>query len=220
MRPSRTVTTMLTRSPLRPVTSTTSFSPPSITSSSAVTTPSSCRARSVSRILSGSWQSPGIGSHHSHCAPGSSISRSASKSPRRNASKPRRTNAALSVLIGRAWRHGPVRTLRPPASGGPLQRSVAASLASILEVDVADVPLPEDGHPEPFTVWKNWLAQRGLGLVPIADPARFNWPGPWLALLHSGDGEIGAVAFGSPPGVAWNPLGTDEPFETVQRGFV
>jgi hypothetical protein len=97
---------------------------------------------------------------------------------------------------------------------------VTASLASILEVDIADVPIPEDGHPEPFTVWRNWLAQRGLGLVPIADPARFNWPGPWLALLRKGDGEVGAVAFGSPPGVAWNPLGTDEPFETVQRGFV
>jgi hypothetical protein len=97
---------------------------------------------------------------------------------------------------------------------------VTASLASILEVDIADVPIPEDGHPEPFTVWRNWLAQRGLGLVPIADPARFNWPGPWLALLRKGDGEVGAVAFGSPPGVAWNPLGTDEPFEAVQRGFV
>jgi len=61
-----------------------------------------------------------------------------------------------------------VRTVRPPASGGPWQRSVAVCLASILELDVADVPLPEERHPEPWTVWRNWLAQRGLGFVPIS----------------------------------------------------
>ena len=51
-----------------------------------------------------------------------------------------------------------------------MQRSVAACLAAILEIDVGEVPLPEEDHPEPWTVWRNWLAQRGLGLVPIADP--------------------------------------------------
>ena len=97
---------------------------------------------------------------------------------------------------------------------------MAACLASILEVDVAGVPVPDEEHPEPFTVWKNWLAQSGLGLVPISDPSRFNWPGPGLALLRSGDGAVGAVAFGSPPGIAWDPLDTDEPFEAVERGYV
>jgi MOSC domain-containing protein YiiM len=59
-------------------------------------------------------------------------------------------------------------------------------------------------------------------MVPIADPAGFNWPGPWLALLPAagGDGEVGAVAFGSPPGLAWKPLGGPEPFESVRRGYV
>jgi hypothetical protein len=97
---------------------------------------------------------------------------------------------------------------------------VAASLASILELDLEEVPLPDDDHPAPFTVWRNWLAQRGLGLVPIKNPAGFHWPGPWLALLRSAEGEIGAVAFGSPPGVAWNPLGTDEAFESVEHGYL
>lgn len=103
-----------------------------------------------------------------------------------------------------------------------MQRSVAASLASILELDGVDVPVPDEGHPDPWTVWRNWLAQRGLGLVPVADPAGFNWPGPWLALLRAagGDGWIGAVAFGSPPGLAWHPLDGSETFETVERGYV
>jgi hypothetical protein len=63
---------------------------------------------------------------------------------------------------------------------------------------------------------------RGLGLVPIEAPANFNWPGPWLALLQAadGDGAVGAVAFGSPPGVAWNPFDGPETFEAVRAGYV
>jgi MOSC domain len=113
-----------------------------------------------------------------------------------------------------------VHPVQAPASGAALQRSVAACLAAILEIDVADVPVPDEAHPEPFTVWKNWLAQRGMGLVPIAEPASFNWPGPWLAVLRSGDGSVGAIAFGSPPGVAFNPLGGNESFEAVERGYL
>ena len=110
----------------------------------------------------------------------------------------------------------------PPSSSGPLQRSVAACLAAILELDLAEVPLPDEDHPKPFTVWRNWLAQRGVGMVPISEPAGFHWAGPWLALLPAaaGDGQIGAVAFGSPPGLAWNPLGGPETFESVRRGYV
>ena len=109
-----------------------------------------------------------------------------------------------------------------PSAGGPLQRSVAASLAAILELDAGAVPVPADDHPEPFTVWRNWLGQRGLGLVPIADPAGFSWPGPWLALLRAADGtgRVGVVAFGSPPGIAWHPLGTGEAFEAVEAGYL
>lgn len=109
-----------------------------------------------------------------------------------------------------------------PASGSRLQGSVAACLAAILEVETAVVPLPEDGHPDPWTVWRNWLGQRALGLVPIAEPAGFNWAGPWLALLRGadGDGHIGAVAFGSPPGLAWHPLEGPETFDAVEHGYL
>ena len=113
-----------------------------------------------------------------------------------------------------------VRTENPPSSSAPMQQSVAACLASILEVDVGEVPVPDEGHPEPWTVWRNWLAQRGLGLVPVADPANFNWAGPWLAMLRAGEGSVGVVAFGSPPGIAWNPLDGPEEFEAVEHGFL
>ena len=98
---------------------------------------------------------------------------------------PRRRSAerVLAALGRRSY------TVNTPTSGGWMQRSVAACLASILELDVAEVPVPDERHPEPWTVWRNWLAQRGLGLVPIAEPASFNWPGPWLACCGRPDGD-------------------------------
>jgi hypothetical protein len=115
-----------------------------------------------------------------------------------------------------------MRPVEPASSGGRLQRSVAACLAAILEVDPTDVPLPGEEHPQPWTVWRQWLLQRGLGLVPIADPARFDWPGPWLAVVRAagGDGSVGAVAFGAPPGLAWSPLGGTETFDAVEAGYL
>jgi hypothetical protein len=115
-----------------------------------------------------------------------------------------------------------VKEVGSAPAGGRLQRSVAACLAAILEVEVTEVPVPEEDHPEPWTVWRNWLGQRAVGLVPIAEPSGFNWPGPWLALLRAadGDGRVAAVAFGSPPGIAWHPLGGPETFADVEAGYI
>jgi hypothetical protein len=103
-----------------------------------------------------------------------------------------------------------------------MQRSVAACLAAILELDVSGVPVPGERHAQPWTVWRQWLGQRRLGLVPIADPANFDWPGPWVAMVRAADGEgcVGAVAFGAPPGLAWSPLGGPETFDAVDVGYL
>jgi MOSC domain-containing protein YiiM len=103
-----------------------------------------------------------------------------------------------------------------PNAGSPLERSVAACIAAILEVDVADVPVAADGG-DPWPPWRGWLATRGLGLVPIVEPRTFDWPGPWIAQLESG---AAALAFGAPPGIVWRPLGGEEPFESVVAGWV
>jgi MOSC domain-containing protein len=116
-----------------------------------------------------------------------------------------------------------MRDVPAPDNGlPPLERSVIACLASILELDPGEVPAPAAGHPEPWTLWRGWLGGLGLGFVPVAEPRAFSWPGPWIALVRSEahGGLVAAVAFGSPPGIAWRPLGGDAPFEAVERGFV
>jgi hypothetical protein len=107
-----------------------------------------------------------------------------------------------------------------PAGLDPFTGSAVASLAAILELPAAEVPAPPAGHPDPWTVWSNWLAGRGLGLVPIADPAGFSWPGPWLAVLQSAARRVCAVAYGPPSTIAWHPLGGPESFADVEAGYV
>jgi hypothetical protein len=51
------------------------------------------------------------------------------------------------------------------------------------------------------------LATRGLGLVPVADPATFAWAGPWIARL--GDPDRHAVMFGVPSAPIFDPVGGD-----------
>ncbi|HYH88563.1 MAG TPA: MOSC domain-containing protein [Solirubrobacteraceae bacterium] len=109
-----------------------------------------------------------------------------------------------------------MRTATLPAEHlPPLSRSVAACLAAILELETDEVPAPGAEHPEPWTAWRTWLAGRGLGLVPVANPRSFDWPGPWIALLQ---GDRAAVAYGSPAGgLAWAPLGGT--FGDLEGGF-
>jgi MOSC domain-containing protein YiiM len=107
-----------------------------------------------------------------------------------------------------------------PPDVDTLAGSGSACLAAILELDAAEVRHPGGGHPDPWTVWGNWLAERGLGLVPIADPAGFAWPGPWLAVLRGEGRRVCAVAYGPPSTLVWHPLGGPETFADVEAGYV
>lgn len=70
----------------------------------------------------------------------------------------------------------------PVSDASPLTRSFAACLAAVLEVDADEVPCPAEHEPWPW--WHGWLAQRGLGLVPVAEPRAFSWPGYWIGVLR------------------------------------
>jgi hypothetical protein len=101
----------------------------------------------------------------------------------------------------------------PTASA--LTGGFAACLASVTEVPVTELPLPDTDLPQALGAWRTWLAERGSGLVPIADPIRFQWAGWWIAVVlnedldgsatSADDTQVAVLAFGTPPGVVLSP---------------
>lgn len=102
----------------------------------------------------------------------------------------------------------------PDGPGSPLVRGFAACLSAVTEVALGKVPLlADDSLPPALGVWKGWLAGRGAGLVPVADPRSFQWAGWWIAVVDGSQspsadgprGQVAALAFGTPPGVVLSP---------------
>jgi hypothetical protein len=90
--------------------------------------------------------------------------------------------------------------------------TLAACVAQVVDAVATDVPLGDDEL-------RAWLGERGLGLVPVADPATFGWAGSWIARRPDRDtGEPRAVVmFGVPSGPIWDPGGTAD---VILDGFV
>src|SRR5262245_32830695 len=79
---------------------------------------------------------------------------------------------------------------------------------------------PPEPDAEALTFLKQWLAERNLGLVPIAQPAAFAWPGPWLARVRSSGAEHAVVMFGSPSGPLLDPGGAVARGGTIEEGWL
>jgi hypothetical protein len=114
-----------------------------------------------------------------------------------------------------------MREVRLPESDLPLEAtSFLACLATILELPAEDVPRPSPGA-DPATGWgmSRWLGSFGLGLVRVASPASFSWPGPWIARVTAPDRYV--VMYGVPSGVVWDPAGDGavEP-DSIVDGFL
>ena len=78
-------------------------------------------------------------------------------------------------------------------------------LAMALGLEPEQLPQP-DGEPDVF--WRQWLAGRNLGLVPVDDPPSFAWPGYWIAAIEGEEGHRDAVLmFGVPSGRVLDPAG-------------
>lgn len=82
-----------------------------------------------------------------------------------------------------------------------------------------DVPSPDDSD-EPIQFFRQWLAERNLGLVPIADPASFDWAGKWITVVDSSDGRHALVMFGSPSGVWLDPAGAYKDGTPIVAGWM
>jgi hypothetical protein len=118
----------------------------------------------------------------------------------------------------------------PADSATPiLTRSFAACLASALEAPIVELPLRPLELPLAVSRWRSWLAGRGVGLVPIANAATFNWPGYWIAVLGMEPPDsaerIAVLMFGTPSGVVLSPqepalLGRASLDQHVEQGYV
>jgi hypothetical protein len=115
-----------------------------------------------------------------------------------------------------------LRISRPGLS--PDVVSFLACLGTILELGEGDIPHPRSGQDpsEDFNILA-WLGSLEVGLVPVADPTGFAWPGPWIARVRSANGERRSVVmYGrAPSGVVWDPVGGDpvSPAQ-IEDGFV
>jgi MOSC domain-containing protein YiiM len=101
-----------------------------------------------------------------------------------------------------------MREVAPPADAPrSASSSLAACLATILELPIGDVPEPDAGEELPGWRTMRWLGGLGLGLVPVEDAADFSWAGPWIgAIRPAAGGESRAVVmYGVPSGVVWDP---------------
>lgn len=120
----------------------------------------------------------------------------------------------------------------PHTDGVPeLVRSFAACVASVTETPLLEVPQSGADLRGAIARLRSWLAGRGAGLVPIANPARFSWPGYWLAVLADTAGErpaddaVAVLMFGTPAGVVLSPqdpalLGAAAADLPVREGYV
>jgi hypothetical protein len=96
--------------------------------------------------------------------------------------------------------------MTPPSSPDHTEGStLAACIAHVAGASAGDVPLDPEHQ-------RAWLAERGLGLVPVRDAATFSWAGPWIARrpARDGSGPRAVVMFGVPSGAIWDPGDTTD----------
>jgi len=89
--------------------------------------------------------------------------------------------------------------------------SLTACVAHVLGVNASE--LPGDGG----VGLRQWLARRNLGLVPVAAPEGFAWPGRFLGRRRGS--RTWAVVFGVPPGVVFEPEPVAAP-DALDAAFV
>lgn len=95
------------------------------------------------------------------------------------------------------------------------EREFREGLGVILE---EPVPSPEVGAVQ---FYGQWLAERNLGLVPIADAATFAWAGTWLARVRLAEGGDHTVVMDSAPsGPVFDPAGAVSRGGAIVEGWL
>jgi MOSC domain-containing protein YiiM len=85
---------------------------------------------------------------------------------------------------------------------------VTAFVADLTGHGPHELPSPEESGTEWLAVLRQWLARHDCGLVSIANPEKFSWPGHWIGIVDAPDegGQPAAVLlFGTPSAVIASP---------------
>ena len=100
------------------------------------------------------------------------------------------------------------------SAGDRKETSLRACIAHMLNIDLSEVPTTREAN------MGQWLALRNLGLVPVASPETFQWPGHFLGLRR--DSSTWAVFFGVPPGIVYDPMAEPDGKKdaTIEAAFV
>ncbi len=105
---------------------------------------------------------------------------------------------------------------RQPIDRSPENETFSTCLAEILRADVNDIPGTSSGLGLEHIGY--WLAAQNLALIPVHDPANFQWAGWWIGRQDGGDGYV--VMAGTPSGIAWVPDGVTCGSGKVNEGWV
>ncbi len=79
---------------------------------------------------------------------------------------------------------------------------------------------PPEPDCEPLVFFRQWLAERNLGLVPIANARQFDWPGHSIARVRADDSDHAIVMFGSPSGPLHDATGALANGGTIVEGWL
>src|SRR3712207_8353254 len=103
---------------------------------------------------------------------------------------------------------------RVSSAGDRKETSLRDCVAYMLGIDVSEVPTKGEAS------MGQWLALRNRGLVPVASPDTFQWPGGFLGLRR--DSSTWAVFFGVPPGIVYDPMAEPDGKKdaTIDAAFV
>jgi hypothetical protein len=106
----------------------------------------------------------------------------------------------------------------PGQAPSPLGDELRVCLAEILRDRVPEATDTDVDNPVRF--FRQWLAERNLGLVSVAHAETFDWPGQWIAVFRDSEGKHAVVMFGSPSGVWLDPSNTYHEGVHFETGWV
>ena len=89
-----------------------------------------------------------------------------------------------------------------------VSEAVTGFVAELTGRPLDDLPVPAESGDDWLAVLRLWLARLDCGLVSIAKPEQFSWPGHWIGIVDApagADHPVAVLLFGTPSAVIASP---------------